>query len=80
MYNVNTRINWVNAIWELALQLSCKLKITQNKKFGFFWSCPEACGILVPQPDIEPTSPLHWKCGVLTIGLPGKSLKSLFKR
>ena len=67
MYNVTTRMNWVNAICELALQLSCKLKITQNKKFGFFWSCPKACGILVPQPDIEPTSPVlevwslnHW--------------------
>ena len=35
--------------------------------FFFFWSCSEACGILVPRPGIEPVpsavkalSPNHW--------------------
>ena len=32
--------------------------------------CCTACGILVPQPGLNPF-PLHWKCGVLTTGLPG---------
>ena len=40
--------------------------------FSFF--CPHhvACGILVPQPGIEPR-PQHWKRWVLTTGLPGSS-------
>ena len=33
-----------------------------------------AYGILIPLPGIEPMHPLHWKQGVLTTGLPGKSL------
>ena len=40
--------------------------------FIYFCPHPEACGILVCWPGIEPT-PLHWKLGVLTTGLPGKS-------
>ena len=39
----------------------------------FFGLHRAACGILVSQPGIEPT-PLQWKLGVLTTGLPGKSL------
>ena len=35
-------------------------------------SCPVACGILVPRPGIEPTSPAL-EGGVLTTGPPGKS-------
>ena len=35
-------------------------------------SCPAACGILVPQPGIEPTPALEG--GLLTPGPPGKSL------
>ena len=35
-------------------------------------SCPMACGILVPQPEMEPTSPAL-EGGFLTTGLPGKS-------
>ena len=35
-------------------------------------SCPSACGILVPQPGIEPTS-LAFGGGLLTTGPPGKS-------
>ena len=35
-------------------------------------SCPTACGILVPQPGIEPSSP-ELEGGFLTTGPPGKS-------
>ena len=35
---------------------------------------PQACGILVPQPGIKPTSP-RLQAGLLTTGPPGKSLK-----
>ena len=38
-------------------------------------SCPMACGILVPQPGIEPVSPALVG-GFLTTGPPGKSLSS----
>ena len=34
--------------------------------------CPAACGILVPRPGIEPTSPVL-EGGFLTTGPPGKS-------
>ena len=34
--------------------------------------CPAACDILAPRQVWNP-SPLHWKCRVLTLGLPGKS-------
>ena len=45
--------------------------------FFFFFFCCDACGISVPQPGIKPTPPaLEGK--VLTAGLPGKSLDSLF--
>ena len=43
----------------------------------FFWPHCMACRILVPWPGIEPC-PLQWKCRVLTTGLPGNSLVSLF--
>ena len=36
-------------------------------------NCPTACGILVPQPGIEPTSPAL-QGGFLTTGPPGKFL------
>ena len=36
-------------------------------------SCPAACGILVPQPGIEPMSPAL-EDGFFTTGPPGKSL------
>ena len=35
------------------------------------------CGILVPKQGSIP-HPLHWKGGVLTIGLPGKSQVKVF--
>ena len=37
----------------------------------------KACGILLPQPGIEPTLPAL-QGGVLTAGPPGKSLNHLF--
>ena len=42
------------------------------KKILLFFFLPHcvACEILVPQPGIEPGL-LHWKCRVLTTGLPG---------
>ena len=40
-------------------------------------SCPEACGILVPQPGIEPASPAL-EGQFLTYGPPGKSQKSFY--
>ena len=39
-------------------------------------SCPVACGILVPQPGIEPASPAL-EGGFFTTGPPGKSLISI---
>ena len=36
-------------------------------------SCPVACGILVPLPEIEPL-PHAWDGRVFTTGPPGKSL------
>ena len=39
-------------------------------------SCPEACGILVPRPRIEPASPAL-EGGFFTIGPPGKSQRWL---
>ena len=37
-----------------------------------------SCGMwdLIPRPGIEPGSPLHWECGALATGPPGKSLAS----
>lgn len=40
--------------------------------------CPSACGILLPPPGIEPTSPA-WEGRVLLTGPPGKSLSLFFK-
>ena len=39
-----------------------------------WFSCPEACGVLVPRPVIEPSS-AALEGAFLTIGLPGKSRK-----
>ena len=43
-----------------------------SSEFFFFFFCLIPCGILVPQPGIEPT-PLLWKHEILTTGRPGKS-------
>ena len=49
--------------------------------FLFFWPRCMACGILVPWPGMESNPwPLQWKHGVLTTGLPRKSLKALIKQ
>ena len=45
--------------------------------FMFWLFDPEACGILVPQPGIYPTTPAL-EGDVLTTGPPGKSLTILF--
>ena len=39
-------------------------------------NCPVACGILLPEPGIEPMSPAL-EGGVLTTGLSGKSSASM---
>ena len=39
--------------------------------------CPVACGILLPQPGIEPMSPAL-EDELLTTGLTGRSLYSIF--
>ena len=39
---------------------------------------PQVCGVLVPQPVIEP-APLVLEGQALTPGLPGKSLSQLLK-
>ena len=51
----------VYLLWQLVLAF-----------FFFFFLCHLACGILVPQTDIEP-GPLHWKRRLLTTGPPRKS-------
>ena len=43
-----------------------------------FWLHPAACGILVPQPKIEPTAPAL-EGEILTTGPEGKSLCGIFK-
>ena len=43
----------------------------------FWFFDHEACGILVPQPGIEPTTPAL-AGEVLTTGLPGKSLEMIY--
>ena len=45
---------------------------TSSHLIYFFWPCHTACGILVPQPWIEP-GPRQWKHRVLTTGPPGNS-------
>ena len=40
-----------------------------------FWGAAHApCGILIPQPGLNP-HPLEWEHGILTTGPPGKSLQ-----
>ena len=40
--------------------------------------CPKACGVLIPQPEVELMT-LAWEGGFLTIGLPGKPSGSSLK-
>ena len=55
--------------WEGVCVLKYILSITLKK---ISWLCSRACGILVPQPGIEPT-PLHWQQEALIAEPPGKS-------
>lgn len=41
--------------------------------FSYFFGCPRAYQIPVPQPGME-LPPLQWKYSILTTGLPGISL------
>ena len=53
------------------------LFVWPNSFFFLIWPYLVACGILGPQPRIEP-GPLLWKHEVLTVGLPRESPISLF--
>ena len=61
--------------WDLSLQPS-GFSLVEGPRFSVVavrgLSCPMACGILVPQPGIEPMSPAL-EGRVLTTGPPGKS-------
>ena len=46
--------------------------------FSDFWPFGKACGILVPQPEIEPAPPAV-EPRVLTTGSPGKSLELILE-
>ena len=49
--------------------------------FLIYLTAPDlTCGMwdIVPWPGIEPPGHLHWECGVLATGLPGKSLTKIF--
>ena len=76
---MNDEVNW-NDLFGFILHFTA-LKNT----YLFIWlhwvfvsacglSCPEACGILIPQPGIEPASPAL-EGRFLTTGPPGKSFK-----
>lgn len=43
------------------------------------WLCQVVCGLLVPSVEIKHALPALAACGVLTIGLPGKSLMQFLK-
>ena len=49
----------------------------RSRCLGFFDHAPEACGISVPQPGIEPVL-LPWKHGILTTGSPRNPPIGLF--
>ena len=54
------------------------LAIISSNFFFFFWSYRTACGILVPQPGIEPGLTAVKARGVLTTGPLGNSLFKYF--
>ena len=69
--------SWVHML-TLLVTLCMTLDRLLNLSFYFFfylftWPCRASCGILVPRPGIEPHL-LQWKHGMLTTGVPGKSL------
>ena len=61
------------------LHMHCILTDATPFSFFFFWPCPVACGILVPQPGIEP-GPWQWNRQVLTTGPPGYSRYFIWER
>ena len=66
-FSISLRWFCPSSLWLVALLLF----------FSYFYTCHMTCGILVPWTGIEPM-PLQWECGVLTTGLPGKSLTRSF--
>ena len=71
--------SWMLIAWEqrIATVLCRAPQCPQKPYFSFFWRDAHctACRILVSQPGIEPTPrPPQWKCDVLTLGQPGKTL------
>ena len=70
---------------------SSSVRVTPGLFFLFlslsFWLCPTSCGILVPQPGIEPAAPaleawslfFFWKHGVLITRQPEKSKDQHFQ-
>lgn len=74
---VEVRESWVHML-TLPVTLCMTLDRLLNLSFYFFfylftWPCRASCRILVPWPGIEPHL-LQWKHGMLTTGVPGKSL------
>ena len=61
---------WLHWVFVAALRVSLQLWLTELR-------CPGACGILVPQPGIKPTSSAL-EGGFLTTGPPGKSPDQYF--
>ena len=59
------------------------LNLVRSHRTVFHSGCPLLCYLAEPC-DIFQTRdcpcPLHWECGVLTTGLPGKSLFPLFRK
>ena len=58
----------VCGMWTLSLRRTSSVDVAHGL------SCPAACGLLVPRPGIEPTSPAM-EGAFFTTGPPGKSLK-----
>ena len=63
-------------IFVFQLESFAHLHLLQIKK-NVFWPSCMACGILVSDQGSN-QHPLQWKCGVLTTGLPGKSLLQIY--
>ena len=61
----------VCSVWALSLRHVSSVVVVHRL------SCPTVCGILVPQPGIEPVSPAL-EGGFFTSGPPGKSLHWFF--
>ena len=68
------------ALWSLGLRgrlYSFGARTRELRSVGL--ACPVACGVLVPPPEMEPTSPAL-QGRVLVTEPTGKSLKSLLKK